>query len=515
MQIRVLRFPRLPLLPLTLAAAPLALAPALLAGCGSSSPASSPDAALVFTRDTGVEAAPHADAPPADAPPAEVGSDANGAVSTTYPAFTVDAPQIQSNQGKVLKAPVIVTVTWPLDDRNITTWEALGDSIGGSPFWAATTSEYGVGPATSGASAHVRMVTPLPASISYTALESYVLAQITATPPQPDAGAPDAAPGDGGSADGGVDGGAGDAAPTDPAWPAPVSVGGDVQTIYAVYIPASVTVTDPGSGASFCAYGSSGYHSNVTVGAASVAYAVSLDCAPGSLPPEEETAVHELIEAATDPYPNGALGFVNFDNNHIAWELENGGLGSIELGDVCQNWADSYYQETGTFPYWAQRTWSNASMAAGHAPCVPRPSGAYYGMTLLPSQAQSVSINLAAVGGGPTTTRAFRAPVGQAVTFQVGFYSDAATPPWTIGYDLPATAPLFNFTTNKTPGNGTATVTIDKTSGQNGEIANVTVTPTAAGDLGFQIMTITWDPPPAAQAGSFAPHFLPILIVNQ
>ena len=57
--------------------------------------------------------------------------------------------------------------------------------------------------------------------------------------------------------------------------------------------------------------------------------------------------------------------------------------------------------------------------------------------------------------------------------------------------------------------NGTATVAIDKPTGQNGEKAYVTVTPTKKGQLGFQLVVIT-----ATLPGAKAPHYLPVLVQN-
>jgi len=55
-------------------------------------------------------------------------------------------------------------------------------------------------------------------------------------------------------------------------------------------------------------------------------------------------------------------------------------------------------------------------------------------------------------------------------------------------------------------------VTIDQTTGQNGDKANVTVTVTAKGDAGFHLMAITWDPP---SSNAFLPHYLPLVIVDE
>ena len=109
-----------------------------------------------------------------------------------------------------------------------------------------------------------------------------------------------------------------------------------------------------------------------------------------------------------------------------------------------------------------------------------------------------------------TTSRGFEVTIGQPITFHVGFYSNAATGPWSISYDFPAT--LQTFDTNFMPlGNGSGKVTLSKTMGQNGDEATVTVTPTAKGEGGFQVMAITWDPPSAT---GYAPKYLPVLLVD-
>jgi hypothetical protein len=55
--------------------------------------------------------------------------------------------------------------------------------------------------------------------------------------------------------------------------------------------------------------------------------------------------------------------------------------------------------------------------------------------------------------------------------------------------------------------NGTATVSIDKTSGVNGDMANVTVTPTAFSSLGIVYLYVT-----SVLPGAQAHHYLPILV---
>jgi len=225
-----------------------------------------------------------------DAPAA---ADDNGSPSSTYPAFAADMPQVRANQGTVLKAPILVTITWPSVDPNVSIWEAFGDGIGSSTFWNDTTSEYGIGLATSGAPNHVRMSDSLPPSMTYYEVQDYVVAALGGTLP------------DGGASEGGigaVDGGG--AGANGSLWPAPTSEDGNIQTIYSLFIPASTSVTDPGSGQSFCDEGGSGYHDSVVVGGRPVAYAVTLECPSQPVASSEETASHEYVEATTNPYPH-------------------------------------------------------------------------------------------------------------------------------------------------------------------------------------------------------------------
>jgi hypothetical protein len=429
-----------------------------------------------------------------DASHADGGGDADAGPG--YPAFAIDVPQILKNQGTVLASPVIVTITWPAD-TGAATWEAFDDGIGASSYWKATTAEYGVGPATSAAADHVRMARPLPATLSYTALQNLVTVALTEAV-QADAGAPEAGTGDGGA--------------SDPVWPAPtLDAKGNPQTIYSLFIPSSTAITDPGTGSPFCNFGATGYHATVSVGTLTLAYAVTLECPSMGNDGIEETAAHETVETATDPYEGtGNDGYHDFDPDHLAWNLYDGY--PVELADACQNWQYAYTQLTGSFPYWVQLSWSNKAALAGHDPCVPEPAGPYHGMTLFPSEETAVSVDLSVIGAPATTSRGFDVTIGKPTTFHVGFFSDAPSAPWTIGYDFPPNLATFDTSFNPL-GNGKGTVTLSKTSGQNGDEVTVTVTPTVKGEGGFQVMAITWDPP-GAGAMYPSPRYLPILLVD-
>ncbi len=101
----------------------------------------------------------------------------HGAPSTTYPAFMPDVGQVIKHSGSVVADPVIVTVTWSADP-SAATYNAFGDGIGASTYWSDVNSEYGVGPATSGAANHVSITTALPTYFDDQDLDTFVDAHV-------------------------------------------------------------------------------------------------------------------------------------------------------------------------------------------------------------------------------------------------------------------------------------------------------------------------------------------------
>src|SRR5579859_1221274 len=134
----------------------------------------------------------------------------HGAPSDVYPAFPPDLPQLQFNGGPTLTSPVVVTVTFA-GEPEADTLEAFGDAIGKSAFWSAAVGEYGIGPATSGPSNHVRIPGTPPSTMSQRDLRTFVATNATSG-----------------------------------AWPAPTP-----DTVYMVYTSSSTTITTFG-GAEIC-----------------------------------------------------------------------------------------------------------------------------------------------------------------------------------------------------------------------------------------------------------------------
>jgi hypothetical protein len=434
----------------------------LAVACGSSN-GTSPSGESTPQNDGGTASetgAPHQDAGtvteggPSDAQPEA--SD-HGQPSSNYPAFKPDFAQIQNNGGPVLTAPQIIAITWHADPSE-PTYQAFADNIGSTAYWKATTSEYGVGPAVSGATNHVSITTAPPASLADSDLQNMVTTHAGKT-----AG-----------------------------WPAP-----NANTIYAFFLPPGTPLqmgaqgggggADAGTDA--CSQGLGGYHNEVTVGSVSTAYAVVPSCTFGSGNTAEQQSTlamsHELIEATTDPHPNSNPAWVGMDQDHFAfdWFLEF----NAEVGDACEVYRESFFEDKETTPMfddWVQRTWSNLAGPLGHDPCVPAPSEPYFNVAILNIKEVTLSLPPRLTGGSTTQNvqvKGVHIPVGQSATVELGFYSDGPTSgPWTVSWGegspfLPTPPTYLN-------------ATIDHPTGQNGQIAHATVTPTSAGVLSGELL---------------------------
>jgi hypothetical protein len=393
----------------------------------------------------------------------EAGDDDAGAPSDTYPAYTPDVGAIVKGNGYVMHDPVFVSVTWNVDAAQDLI-DTFVDGLGTSAYWKTVAAEYGLGAPSSGSPNHVHMRGRPPQTLTETADAGSDLWELI------EAGVI-------------VEG-----------WPAPTR-----DTVYALFLPPGTELelqtADAGAPSNACHDGIGGYHSVVTSpwspwGAQDIAYVVIPSCRPkGSPVPQLSTLAtsHELVEVAANPYGtdgSGAnLGWYGFDDRHFALQYYNGLQG--ELADVCELVSPIFSMGDASFPYLVQRIWSNASGAAGHDPCVPAGDQPYFNVT--PFGLDDVEVTVPGeLNGGVArklTTRGLRLGDGHAGRFTVGFYSDRPTGgPWTLA---------------ATPGNPVLAggegdplamanpsrlrAELDRTSGQNGETAQVTVTVDSTG----------------------------------
>ncbi|HTR50125.1 MAG TPA: hypothetical protein VMJ10_05405 [Kofleriaceae bacterium] len=331
-----------------------------------------------------------------------------GFVEATHQA----APQVQSGGGPVLASPKVQPIFFSTDSDAEATLEDLLHMMVGSTYWQAVGTEYGVGD-----------LTVLPSIVS------------TDTPPTTD-----------------------DDLQT---WLGTQFPTPDPSTIYTVYLPMGVTLTE-GNSASCTSF--AGYHSETDAG---MVYALIPRCTSnvfsGPLDVVTYATSHELLEASTDPHPFSDPAYTEIDQDHLAWGRTPG----AELGDMCE-YVDAAFQPL-VGNYLVQRTWSNASAAAGHDPCVPVLAGPYNG-----AAPNLPDLTITTHGGQQVMTKGITANLNQPVDLEVDLFTDAPQPTlYTVAaYDAAqfnGSAPNFRFTWQKY-------------FGTNGDKLNLTITRTVAGN---------------------------------
>jgi hypothetical protein len=303
-------------------------------------------------------------------------------------------PIVQYYGGAVLTSPHIYGILFAGDDPTMmTALTGFTTMVGGTTYWQATTSEYGVGPAT--ATMITLNETPQ-TNLNDQGIQNWLAGKFG----------------------------------TDPNFPATPTQ----NDVYIVYYPSGVNIDL--YGAQSCQY-FGGYHSeSQTPGGQAFAYAVVPRCQyPGMTAQDTTTgsASHELIEAATDPFPMTNPAYAVVDNQDIYW-ME--ALGASEVGDMCAQQPQNFTTFAG-LPYQVQRTWSNAAANAGTDPCVPEaPNEVYY--NAVPVLTQTVNYTLQ---GQTVPVRGIKIPVGQSATVPVDWFSDdPTTAAWAAqGYDYSST----------------------------------------------------------------------------
>jgi hypothetical protein len=236
----------------------------------------------------------------------------------------------------------------------------------------------------------------------------------------------------------------------------------DASTIYLFLNPKATVISD-NTGTSCMDY--DGYHAEAAVTSSlSVPYAIGCAC-PGYDGPtvtdlaERTIALsHELVEAATDPFPFSNPAYGQTDNNDLVWTIVTGG----EVGDMCEFNDDSYIPNPGG-TFWVQRTWSDKAAKAGTQPCVPVVTTPYFNsMPVLPDM-----VSISGLGGPAVTVPGVKIPVGASKTIDIKLFSDAPTAgPWRV------TALDGNYLAG---GTAELSLKMDKIGGQNGDTIHLTI----------------------------------------
>lgn len=336
-------------------------------------------------------------------------------------------PQVVDVGGTFLVSPKVQPILYA-SDAGATDVLAFLQELATTSYWAQATSEYGVGPLT--ILPPVMLTEPAPTSVTDAMLESSLSDNTSGA---------------------------------NPAWGA-----ADPSTIYLFVLPEG-TIESDSEGA--CCTDYDGYHFQADVGqganVVTVPYALSCAC-PGFDGPNvtdlQERTVdmsHELVESATDPFPNSDPAYTQEDDADIVWTLVTDG----EVADMCELNDDANVIPPGS-TYMIQRSWSNAAAARFENPCVPVLTTTPY----LNSFPQLGNITYAA---GHITTQGIQIPLGQSQTIDVALLSGAPVPQhWGVAaydYDY-AILDLTADTTLRPP----------SFNGGNGESFRLTITPTSA-----------------------------------
>jgi hypothetical protein len=333
----------------------------------------------------------------------------------------------------VLATPKIVPIFFANDAVAQADLEDFLRATAASAYWSTTTAEYGVGPLT----IETSIVTSDPPPTTDVALGTWLAGK----------------------------------------FPAP-----DASTIYTVFLPPGAVLTQDNA-KSCVAFG--GYHSETMVNGAPLVYALIPRCTSMTHPGLEATTSatsHELIEASTDPLPFSNPAFVQVDDAHAVWNRTPGG----ELGDMCEYVAAAFQPLVGN--YTVQRTWSNASAATGHDPCVPVLATPYLGA------APNLPALTLTFHGQQLTTQGVTVNYQQSQMVEVDLYTDAPSADYSVIAEDSA-----QFQT----GTGSFAFEWNRSGGHNGDKLQVLITRTKMGngrpsEVGFfvqangQIVSQAW-----------------------
>jgi hypothetical protein len=348
-------------------------------------------------------------------------SDPPAAIQTTL-------PQVVNIGGPVLTTPKVLPILYSSDPARSDVLAFLQE-LTTTDYWNQTTSEYGVGPLT--VLPAITLTTPPPATITDAMLES-MLANNTS-----------------GNA---------------PAWGA-----ADPSTIYLFVLPPGAIQQDA-EGACCTNYDGYHYEASVGTGAAQVRVPYALSCACSGFDGAQITDIqertvdmsHELVEGATDPFPDTAPAYTQEDIADIVWTLVTDG----EVGDMCEFNDDANVILPGA-TYMVQRTWSNAAAARFQNPCVPVVTTTPY----LNSFPQLATVMYNDGVDAPFATQGVHIPLGQTKTIDVALKAAGAVAhTWTVD--------TYDYNVAIVGGAAETAIRPARTSGGNGDVFQLTLSPT-------------------------------------
>ena len=335
------------------------------------------------------------------------------------------APTLINVGGPVLTAPKTQRIFFTGDTAMQTQIESFDSMLSGSSYWMTNTAEYGVGNITSWPTIVVSGAVPTSTAMVEALLKSKL-----------------------------------DGTHTAEGWQAAP----DPQTIYSVFLPEGTVIHDP-DGDSCSSYAA--FHDQIVVNSTTnIVYAMLPRCNYGNPLVDDLTSSysHELLEAATDPLVETTPAWGDADANNYVMAFSPG----AEVGDYCEYLDQANIRPFGGFE--VQRTWSNAASLAGKDPCIPSEDPYIAGVPQFTG-----TLPVADYYGGNVQALGVSVPVGMSTTIPIQLISNVATPvPFTV--NAVDSAVFFG-------GSAELQLTLDKTTGVNGDIVNLTVKRLRAGQL--------------------------------
>ena len=343
-------------------------------------------------------------------------------------------PQVVDVGGRFLASPKVQPILYASDTR-ATDVLAFLQELATTSYWTQTTSEYGVGPLT--VLPPVMLSDPAPTSVTDAMLESSLASNTSGA---------------------------------NAAWGA-----ADRSTIYLFVLPEG-TIEADAEGACCTDYDGYHYETDVSVGGTVVTVPYALSCAcPGFDGPNitdlQERTIdmsHELVETATDPFPDSDPAYTQEDDADIVWTMVTDG----EVADMCEFNDDANVIPQGS-TYMVQRSWSNAAAARFENPCVPVVTSTPYFNSFPRLGNISYDGGRLGYGGGHVTTQGMRIPLGQSQTIDVALVSGAP-----MAQHWGASA--YDYDQVILGVSSGSTLRPDSFNGGNGETYRLTITPTGA-----------------------------------
>jgi len=249
----------------------------------------------------------------------------------------------------------------------------------------------------------------------------------------------------------------------------------DDHTLYLIELPTSSTLTN-GTYVT-CANGADDYYKTYTDGVSGkkITYAVISHCASDTIDISTRLMSKSIVDAVTDP--DVGQSYFGTDSDSLVWYLLHGGR-LVSICDVAPFGTHVNTITPSDIGFVILRAWSNAAAASGQDPCQPSPTQFYFNSA--PVLPDTVSF-LDADFNKTFTTKGIKIPLNSTRTLTLQLFSTGDIAPWNLSLIQYSNDQAFT----------TVTYSFDRTSGSNGTVVHLSLTPTVTDpEFGAEFMEI-------------------------